>query len=96
MKRTNYLFIAFAITSMAFMTSCSKDSDCHECHIAYMKANGQEVEVEIGEFCGSALEEVEAPGYTHTLAEDVIVGTDTVPAATYDEIHCEEHADHDH
>ena len=60
-------------------------------------------EVEIGEFCGSALEEVEGPDYTHELTEDVTVqgldGNDvTVPAGVYNEIHCEDHGhdDHDH
>tara|TARA_B110000003_G_C16622926_1_gene523819 strand:- start:535 stop:813 length:279 start_codon:yes stop_codon:yes gene_type:complete len=91
MKIKNYLFTVIAICSIVFtLTSCSKDSDCHECHIAYEGPNG-EIEVEIGEFCGTALEDVEAPGYTHTISE-TIVGNDTVPAGTYNEIHCEEHA----
>ncbi len=79
------------------MSSCDSGTECHECHIAFMNASGQEVEVEIGEFCGADLEAVEDPSYTHTLNEDVIVGSDTVPAGTYSDIHCEEHADdHDH
>ena len=84
------------IAVFGFMTSCSSSSDdCHECHIAYMNAAGAEVEVEIGEFCGDELADVETPGYSHTI-DETIVGNDTVPAGTYTEIHCEEHADHDH
>ena len=76
-----------------FMFSCSDSDDCHECHVAYMTDAG-EIEVEIGEFCGTALEEVEAPDYLHTI-EGTVVGNDTVPAGSY-EVHCEEHGDHDH
>ena len=48
----------------------------------------------------TALEEVEGADYTHELTEDVTVqgydGNDvTVPAGVYNEIHCEEHGDHD-
>ena len=53
-----------------------------------------EVSVDIGEFCGSGLEEVEAPDYLHTI-EETVVGNDTVPAGSYP-VHCEEHGDHDH
>ena len=42
----------------------------------------------------TALEEVEAPDYLHTI-EETVVGNDTVPAGSY-EVHCEEHGDHDH
>tara|TARA_B100001758_G_C18284810_1_gene543680 strand:+ start:518 stop:820 length:303 start_codon:yes stop_codon:yes gene_type:complete len=100
MKKLNYLLAAFAFLAITTMTSCSKEEDsCHECHVAYMLANGNEVAVDFGEFCGEALEDVEAPGYTVDLPE-TIVGTDTVPAGTYGngnmEIHCEDHGDHDH
>jgi len=100
MKKLNYLFVAFAFIALSTMTSCSKSKDeCHECHIAYMPAGGgAEIVVEFGEFCGDALEEVEADGYTVTI-EETIIGSDTVPAGTYGngnmEIHCEEHGDHD-
>tara|TARA_B100000214_G_scaffold250051_1_gene183734 strand:- start:131 stop:439 length:309 start_codon:yes stop_codon:yes gene_type:complete len=98
MKKLNYLFVPFAFIALSTMTSCSKD-ECHECHIAYMPAGGgAEIVVEFGEFCGDALEEVEADGYTVTI-EETIIGSDTVPAGTYGngnmEIHCEEHGDHD-
>ena len=100
MKKSSYLFAAVAIMFVATFSSCSKsEDDCHECHVAYMLANGSEVAVDFGEFCGDALEDVEAPGYTVDIPE-TIVGTDTVPAGTYGngnmEIHCEDHGDHDH
>ena len=91
MKKKNLLTLA-VLSSVLVFTSCSKDSDCHECHIAFDGPNG-EIEVEIGEYCGTALEDVEAPGYSHTIELTVVDG-DTVPAGTYNEIHCEEHADH--
>ena len=88
----NYFLLgAIIVSSTIILTSCHKDEECHECHIAYNGPNG-EIEIEIGEFCGSELEDVEAPGYTHTLTDHVVVGNDTVPAGTYSEIHCEEHA----
>ena len=78
-------------TLALFMFSCSDSDDCHECHVPYMTDAG-EIEVEIGEFCGTALEEVEAPDYLHTI-EVTVVGNDTVPAGSY-VVHCEEHGDH--
>ena len=97
MKR-KFNLIGAAFASIALISSCSSSDDCHECHLAYMNAAGNEVEVEIGEYCGSGLEEVEDPNYTHTLDADVIVGNDTVPAGDYTGmVHCEEHGDdHDH
>jgi hypothetical protein len=90
MKKSTLLVAAIATLSLG---ACHDDHEaCHECHIAYLNAANEEVEVEIGEFCEEALEDVEANGYT--LAEDVIVGADTVPAGDYPEVHCEEHADH--
>ncbi len=91
MKEFNLLTVAALCLSLAF-TSCSKSDDCHECHVAYMNSSQQEVEVEIGEFCGTDLEDVEAPGYLHSI-EETIVGMDTVPAGDYN-VHCEEHAGH--
>lgn len=85
------LFIAPALA--LFLFSCSDSDDCHECHVAYMTDAG-EIQVEIGEFCGTALEEVEAPDYLHAI-DETVVGNDTVPAGSY-EVHCEEHGDHDH
>ena len=95
MKKTNLLTASTLCIAIAF-TSCSKSEtvDCHECHIAWMNAAQVEVEVEIGEFCGNELEDVESNGYT--LSEDVILGTDTIAAGSYpaSDVHCEEHADH--
>jgi hypothetical protein len=98
MKKTNLLTLA-VLSSLLVFTSCSKDddhsADCHECHVAYDN-NGAEIEVAIlaadggDDFCGTELENVEAPGYTHEIPE-TIVGMDTVPAGSY-EVHCEEHA----
>jgi len=94
MKKLSLLSILL-VGIFGFMTSCSSSDDCHECHIAWENAAGKEVEVEIGEFCGDALEDVETDGYTHTI-EETIVRNDTVQPGTYSEIHCEEHGDHDH
>ena len=98
MKKTNLLTVGALSVILAF-TSCSKSDsvECHECHVAYDN-NGVEIEVEIlaadggDDFCGTELETVEAPGYTHEIPQ-TIVGMDTVPAGSY-EVHCEEHADH--
>ena len=88
------LFTLTAIT--VGFTSCSDDDDnnCHECHIAYMTDNG-EVQGDIGEFCDEALEDIENNGYN--LADDIVVGDVTIPAGEYtaDEVHCEEHGDHE-
>lgn len=96
MKMTKFLFAATLTAATVGMTSCGDDhhEECHECHIAWMNAAQEEVEVEIGEFCGDALEDVEANGYA--LVEDQIIGADTVPAGSYGagDVHCEEHADH--
>lgn len=52
----------------------------------------EEIEGEIGEFCGDELADVEANGYV--LTEDLVVGDHVIPAGTYSasEVHCEEHA----
>ena len=41
-------------TLALFMFSCSDSDDCHECHVAYMTDAG-EIQVEIGEKCGTEL-----------------------------------------
>ena len=100
MKNINLLYIIF-LSAFFFMTSCSSSDDCHECHIALYNAAGVEVaQHEIGEFCGNDLEDVESAGYnlenavtytdqdsTYTLSPGLIPG---------DDVHCEEHANHDH
>lgn len=61
------LLSVLMIAVFGVMTSCSSSDDCHECHIALFDAAGQETaEVEIGEFCGDALEDVESAGYQLT------------------------------
>ena len=78
-----------------FLFSCTGSDDCHECHIAYKAtSDSEEVEVEIGEFCGSELSDVESNGYT--LTSDRVIGNDTIPAGDYasSDIHCEEHDEH--
>ena len=90
------LLSVLMIAVFGFMTSCSSSDDCHECHIALFDADGQETaEVEIGEFCGDALEDVESAGYqsTDTLVAD---NGDILPPGLYTDVHCEEHADHNH
>jgi len=57
MKKLSLLSILL-VGIFGFMTSCSSSDDCHECHIAWENAAGNEVEVEIGEFCGDALAEI--------------------------------------
>jgi hypothetical protein len=95
MKKRNLVSFG-ALSVMLVFTSCSKSEsvECHECHVAYDN-NGVEIEVEIlaadggDDFCGTELETVEAPDYTHEIPQ-TIVGMDTVPAGSYD-VHCEEH-----
>jgi len=66
--------IGFAAIAVLFLavTSCKKE-ECHECH--YEDMDGQEVE--LGEKCDDALEQLEASGYA-------------VNGTTYD-VHCHEH-----
>ena len=90
------LLSVLMIAVFGVMTSCSSSDDCHDCHIALFDAAGQETaEVEIGEFCGDALEDVESAGYqlTEMLVAD---NGDTLQPGLYTDVHCEEHADHDH
>lgn len=56
--------------------SCKK-KDCHECHYEIV-TNGLETKVELGEKCGSELEELEAKGFT------------TSDGVNYP-VHCHEH-----
>ena len=63
---------AIALVTVFTMSSCNKNK-CHECH--YDKAGA---EIEMGEFCGDALEDLEA------------LGTYTDSTGTYT-VHCHEH-----
>ena len=74
MKTVNVVRIALPVLALAAFTlvGCKKNK-CAECH--YDASNGSEVE--IGEFCGDDLEDMEANGYSD--------GTTTY------EVHCGEH-----
>jgi hypothetical protein len=90
--KNNFLFLAGI--SVFMFVACEDDdhdSDCQECHIAY---DNDTVQVDIGEFCGDDLANVEANGYN--LTEEMMVGDVTIPIGLYTDIHCEEHGDHDH
>lgn len=74
MKKVSILIgLSIAMISLA---SCNKD-ECHECHYEKME-NGVEKEVELGEKCGSDLEELEKDGFTDS-------------DGTVYEVHCHEH-----
>lgn len=82
------------ISCVVFMiASCKDEIGCQECHIAFQNANNEEVEYELGEYCESNLQDLEANGYE--LTEQQIVGNDTIPAGNYapSDIHCDEHAE---
>lgn len=65
-------YTVIAIVGLSFvMVSCKKD-ECHECHY-----DGAAGEVELGEKCGSELEDLEANGYA-------------AGGVVYD-VHCHEH-----
>tara|TARA_Y100000589_G_scaffold117757_1_gene111800 strand:- start:324 stop:620 length:297 start_codon:yes stop_codon:yes gene_type:complete len=87
------LFLGF------FIVSCEKDDDhdhdeCHECHLELEMSDGTiSHDYEIGEFCGDALSDVEANGYT--TAAFTHEG-ESFDAGTYTNVHCEEHAHDDH
>lgn len=57
MKKVNYLLGLLFVGALGF-SSCKKEV-CHECHY-----DGDNGEVELGEFCGDDLENLEASGYT--------------------------------
>jgi hypothetical protein len=66
------LFSAFALSFVVTTSSCSKNKR-HDCH--YDKAG---LEIEMGEYCGDDLKQLEA------------LGTFTDSTGTYT-VHCEEH-----
>ncbi|MEY4659086.1 MAG: hypothetical protein ACO29Q_01080 [Crocinitomicaceae bacterium] len=63
---------SMTIIVMVFSSSCSKNK-CHDCH--YDKAG---MEIELGEYCGDELKQLEA------------LGTFTDSTGTYT-VHCHEH-----
>lgn len=86
------LFLSF------FLISCEEDDhdhdECHECHLELEMSDGTiSHDYEIGEFCGDALSDVEANGYT--TAAFTHEG-ESFDAGTYTNVHCEEHAHDDH
>ena len=97
----NLVYFNFILLSFLFF-SCDKDTTiCHECHVLCAMDDGSSFEHEIGEFCGDALVDIEANGYTLT-SEMTILGV-TYPEGRFFsamEICCEEnhsgHDGHDH
>ena len=95
--------LALAI-GLVFMTSCSDDETCADCHLVVMNADGSETELmDLGEYCEDALHEVEENGYP--LQDTIFLASDgdtlDTPVAPGDatEVHCGEehdHDDHDH
>ena len=97
----NKFFFLFGLINLLFISCEEEDHDhdaCHECHIAIMMQDGTiDHTTEIGEFCGDALHEVEENGWEVTEAFDFDGVTYEVGYLfNSDEVHCEEHADHDH
>ena len=86
-------------------------TDCHECHIALVYTDGSEDAWEItapgggDEFCGDDLEDAESDSYIYVVS-DTLINDDGVilPPGNYGkgsensdyEVHCEDHANHDH
>lgn len=66
------LLSAFALSFLVTTSSCNKNK-CHDCH--YDKAGA---EIEMGEYCGDELKQLEA------------LGTFTDSTGTYT-VHCHEH-----
>ena len=73
MKTSNVTKIGLALALVGFSFVGCKKNQCAECH--YDGPNG--AEVEMGEYCGDDLEDIEASGYSD--------GTTTY------EVHCGEH-----
>ena len=86
-------------------------TDCHECHIAFVYPDGSEDAWEItapgggDEFCGDDLEDAESTSYVYVVS-NILVNDDgdTLLPGNYGagsenpqyEVHCEDHANHDH
>ena len=102
---SRYFLFPFICLSLCLI-SCEEDHDeeCHECHVALVECCGAtephepgEHEVEIGEFCGDDLVNVEANGFVVTESFDHDGVTYEIGHAFPSSmVHCEEHADHDH
>ena len=89
----------FLASALAFITSCSDKDTCAECHVVVA---GTEIEImEMEEYCGDELHDLEENGYTFqtAISEDTQGNPlDSVLGPGYvGEVHCgEEHHDHDH
>ncbi len=70
------LIIGGALFLMS-LNACKGKEECHGCHYEKM-VNGAETEVELGQKCGSELEELEQDGFTDS-------------DGTKYEVHCHEH-----
>ena len=96
----NYFLFLLGLSFFMFV-SCEKDDDhhdeCHECHLEILMANGTiDNSTDIGEFCGDDLHDVEENGWT--VNEEFSFDGVTYEVGhlfTADQVHCEEHADHD-
>ena len=101
--KNSFLF-CLGLAGLLFI-SCDKDDDhhdsCHECHLEMVMTDGTiDHCTEIGEFCGEDLHDVEENGWVVTEAFGAFefdgVTYEVGHLFTSDEVHCEEHADHDH
>jgi len=85
----------FLASALAFMTSCSDDDGCANCHLVVMNADGSETELlDLEEQCGDDLHDLEENGYNFT--DTVYVHTDgMIYSLDSLEVHCGEEHDHD-
>ena len=83
-------------SALAFMTSCSDDDGCANCHLVVMNADGSETELlDLEEQCGDDLHDLEENGYN--FQDTVYVHTDgTIYSLDSLEVHCGEEHHHDH
>ena len=87
------------VSALAFMTSCSDDETCAECHVVVA---GTEIELtEFEEYCGDELHDLEDNGYTFENTVYVDSHGDSLDTPLepgyVGEVHCGgEHHDHDH
>lgn len=85
---------------LAFMTSCSDDETCADCHLVVVNSDQSETELmELGEYCEDALHNLEDEGYSYqdTIFVDSEGNTLQNPVAPGDavQVHCGEEHDHD-
>ena len=95
MKKKLFTFkTLFLGSALAFMTSCSEDDGCANCHLVVMNADGSETELlDLGENCGDELQNLEENGYN--FQDTVYVHTDGMTYSLESlEVHCGEEHDH--